>query len=664
MKNKIVRCVLAAAVSGAVFFTEPVPALAASPEQVHVDEGVPAVEGWGSEDYSDSHYAVWTNRLETNQKLCIEWSLKSDFTLENGYLTLDGTAGEYCLSKHFEKGHTYYVRAYIMETAKVSNRRGGWEEVKKYGPYSRTVIVEQRAPEAEAVDLTVEEDSVTMRLESAEPATGFEIQRAEGTGKYRRIAKISDNVYTDTGLSEGKTYRYRIRTFVFEPKTRLTAYGAWKSYRATTWGQELQVKAVPSGSKAVKVTWNRIPGATGYRIYRAAGASRTQSVKKGKKSRYRSLRLLKTVKNPASRTFKDTKVQAGETYTYFVTAFREGKTEAQALKTYVLQGTDSVTLDFGKLEVIRKRCRADGSVRLTWKKKQGVDGYLIKKRNPAAGTYEKYKKLSGQAGACVFPAAEPGMTDQYLLYAYRGNVFSNGVEVSTSGYSLKKTENIQAYATVDGQGVQISWSRVPGASFYKVYRSRTLAAYDGDTDSYDFKGADTVKVIKAAGGGVTDEVHATYAVDQRLELTAGNTPTLLNQGPEQGLVYYYYVQAFQSDGSRVTGAALHGKPARVLLNMYFPRPVITSAKSAARGRITVKWNGVEGATRYFVYRAEKKGGDYVLAGKTAKTGFTDKKLAPGRKYYYRVKAYRPNAVGADLYSEASKAWGAVAQGGH
>lgn len=53
----------------------------------------------------------------------------------------------------------------------------------------------------------------------------------------------------------------------------------------------------------------------------------------------------------------------------------------------------------------------------------------------------------------------------------------------------------------------------------------------------------------------------------------------------------------------------------------------------------------------------------MLAGKTTKTDFTDKKLTPGKKYYYRVKAYRPNAVGADLYSEASKAWGAVAQGG-
>jgi fibronectin type 3 domain-containing protein len=663
VKNKIVLCILAAAVFGAVFLSEPVPALAASAEQVYVDEGVPAVEGWGSENYSDSHYAVWTNCLEASQKLCIEWSLKSDFTLENGYLTLDGTAGEYCLSKHFQKGHTYYVRAYIMETAKVSNRRGGWEEVKRYGPYSRTVVMEQRAPEAEAVDFTVEENSVTMRLESAEPATGFEIQRAEGAGKYKRIAKISDNVYTDTGLSEGKTYRYRIRTFVFEPKTRLTAYGTWKSYRATTWGQEMQVKAVPSGSKAVKVTWNRVPGATGYRIYRAAGISRTQSVMKGKKGGYRSLRLLKTIKSPTSRTYKDTKVRAGETYTYFVTAYREGKTAAQALKTYVLQGTDSVTLDFEKLEVIRKRRRPDGSVRLTWKKKHGVDGYLLKKRNPDTGTYEKYKRLSGQAGACVFPAADPGMTDQYLLYAYRGNVFSNGVEVSTSGSSLGKTENIQAYATVDGQGVQISWSRVPGASFYKVYRSRSLAAYDGDMDSYDFKGGDTVKVIKAVGEGVTDEIYATYAVDQRLELTAGNTATLLNQGPEQGLVYYYYVQAFRSDGSRVTGAALHGKPARVLLNMYFPRPAITSAKSTAKGRIAVKWNSVKGAKKYFVYRAEKKGGDYVLAGKTTKTDFTDKKLTPGKKYYYRVKAYRPNAVGADLYSEASKAWGAVAQGG-
>lgn len=658
MKNKIVLGVLAAAVSGAVFLSEAVPARANSTVQVHVDEGVPSVEGWGGENYTDTHYAVWTNRLEANQKICIEWSLKSDFTLDKEYETVDGSAGEYCMSKHFQKGHTYYVRAYIVETVKVSDRQGGWNEEKRYGPYSQTIVMEQKAPKAEAVDFTADTDSVTMRLESAEPASGYEIQRAEGAGKYKRIAKISDNVYVDTGLSEGKTYRYRIRTFVFEPKTRLTAYGEWKTYRATTWGEELQVKAVPAGSNGVKVTWNRVPGATGYRIYRVAGESKSETVLKGKKGSFRKLKLLKTVNTPSVRTYKDIKVKAGETYTYFVAAYKETKTQSGASKTYILQGTDSVTLDFVKLETVRMRRRQDGSVRLTWKKKYGVDGYLIKKQNPSTGLYEKYAKLSGKVGAHTFQSAAPGTTDKYMIYAYKGNVFSEGVAVTTEGYLVGKTENIRAYSTVDGQGVQISWSRVEGASYYKVYRSRTMAAYNADTDSYDFKGADTVKVLTASNG-VTDEIHATYAVDQRLELAAagGKAAQLLNRGPEQGLVYYYYVQAFKGDGSKAAGAVLYGKPARVLLNMSFSKPYITSVKSSGSGQATVSWDLVEGAKKYYVYRSSQKKGPYELVGKTVKTSFVNKKLTAGRKYYYKVRAYRPNAVGADLYSAASAAQG-------
>ena len=661
MKNRIVLGMLAAVVSGAVFLAKPMPVLAAS--VIQVDYGVPAVEGWCGEEYSDTHYAVWTNQLTGQQKICIEWALNSAFTLEKGYVTLDGSAGEYCLSKHFQKGRTYYVRAYILETVQVSDRQGGWDEVKKYGPYSQTVTMTQKAPDTEILDFEVSADSVTMRLDSEEPASGFEIQRAEGAGKYKRIAKTSDNVYQDMGLAEAATYRYRVRTFVFDPVTRLTTYGDWENCRATTWGEEIRVKAAPVGNSGVKVTWNRIPGATGYRVYRLAGSCKSETILKGKKSSFRNLRLLKTFTKPSARTYKDTKVKAGGSYTYFVVAYKNVKTKNGSTKTYLLQGTDSVTLDFGKLEVVRERRRQDGSVRLTWKKKYGVDGYLIKKRNPATGIYEKYAKLSANAGAHTFQSAAPGTTDQYIIYAYKGNTFSEGVSVTTNGYLLGKTENIRAYATVDGQGVQISWGRVPGASYYKVYRSRTLAAYDADTDSYDFKGTDTVKVMKAGDGGVTDEVYATYAVDERLELTAASAaaPKILNKGPEQGLVYYYYVQAFKADGSTVTGGTLYGKPARILLNMPFSRPVIYSVKSGASRQITVSWGAVEGAVKYYVYRSTKKNGDYELIGKTVKTSLTNKKLVSGQKYYYKVKAYRPNAVGADLFSALSAAQGTEAK---
>lgn len=663
MKKKAVLCMLAAAVSGAVFLTEPQPAgRAVAADEVQVDAGVPAVEGWGGETYGDVQYAVWENHLDADQKLCLEWSLKSDFTLDKEYLTLDGSVGEYCLSKHFQEGHTYYVRAYIVETVKVSDRQGGWNEEKRYGPYSRTIIMEEKAPEADAVDFTAEADRVTMRLESAAPASGFEIQRAQGAGRYKRIAKTSDNVYIDIEVEEGTTYRYRIRTFVFEPKTRLTTYGPWKCLRAVTWGREMQVKAMPAGSKSVKVSWNRVPGATGYRVYRVAGIHKTETVLKGKKSSYRKLKLLASFQGSKVRSYQDTKVKAGEAYTYVVTACREMASRKGAAKTYVLQGMDSVSLDFGRMEIVRRRRRPDGSVRVTWKKKAGAEGYLIKKRNPATGFYEKYLRLSAKTGAHTFLGAAPGTTDQYQIYAYRGNVFSDGAEVSTSGEPVGKTENIQAYSTVDGQGVQLSWSRVEGAAYYKIYRSRMLSAYDGDRDSYDFRGEETVKVANRAGTGATDEIYATYAVDRRLELpgAAGRERVLVNPGPEQGLVYYYYVQAFRADRSKAVGASLFGKPARVLLNMPFSKPVLYFAKSLGGGKASVKWSPVEGAKKYYVYRSDTKKGEYLLAGKTVKNGFTDKNLQPGKKYFYKVKAYRPNAVGADLYSEASQVQGVTA----
>ena len=39
---------------------------------------------------------------------------------------------------------------------------------------------------------------------------------------------------------------------------------------------------------------------------------------------------------------------------------------------------------------------------------------------------------------------------------------------------------------------------------------------------------------------------------------------------------------------------------------------------------------------------------------TSKTSYTNKKLTSGATYYYKVKAFRPNAAGADQFSGLSK----------
>ena len=64
---------------------------------------------------------------------------------------------------------------------------------------------------------------------------------------------------------------------------------------------------------------------------------------------------------------------------------------------------------------------------------------------------------------------------------------------------------------------------------------------------------------------------------------------------------------------------------------------------AGKKRITVKWSKAANANGYVIYRSTKKSSGYKLI-KTIKNGntvsFVNKKLSKGRKYYYKVRAFR------------------------
>ena len=67
------------------------------------------------------------------------------------------------------------------------------------------------------------------------------------------------------------------------------------------------------------------------------------------------------------------------------------------------------------------------------------------------------------------------------------------------------------------------------------------------------------------------------------------------------------------------------------------------ANKAGKKKIKLSWNRMIGGKGYKVYRATKKGGKYKRV-KTIKkvwtTSWTDKKVKSGKKYYYKVAAYK------------------------
>lgn len=83
------------------------------------------------------------------------------------------------------------------------------------------------------------------------------------------------------------------------------------------------------------------------------------------------------------------------------------------------------------------------------------------------------------------------------------------------------------------------------------------------------------------------------------------------------------------------------------------KPVIKL--TAGKRKITVKWKKITGANGYVVYRSTKKSSGYK-AIKTIKKGstvsFTNKNLKKGKRYYYKVRAYK-SAYGTKVFSKYS-----------
>ena len=68
--------------------------------------------------------------------------------------------------------------------------------------------------------------SITIGWSSDGLATGYEIYRAGSDGQFKRIARRSGStVYTDTNLTSGETYTYKVRAYLVTGSD--TFYGSW-----------------------------------------------------------------------------------------------------------------------------------------------------------------------------------------------------------------------------------------------------------------------------------------------------------------------------------------------------------------------------------------------------------------------------------------------------
>ncbi len=212
------------------------------------------------------------------------------------------------------------------------------------------------------------------------------------------------------------------------------------------------------------------------------------------------------------------------------------------------------------------------------------------------------------AGCRFVSWAETGVTNAVYSFGVTANAALTAVFEPIGSPSL-------SVAAAGCDSVALSWTSVPGATSYDVYRS------DSEGGSYGYIGS-------AAGSAYVDA------------------------GLGYKTTYWYKVRACVTGETAVTYGA-DSAPAGAATAVVSP---VISAVSSNHKSVALSWTPVPGATGYQLYRATKPNGKFKLL-KAFKSGgilsYINKSLKTNTTYYYKIRSLRKQGRKTD-YSPYSQ----------
>ncbi len=298
--------------------------------------------------------------------------------------------------------------------------------------------------------------------------------------------------------------------------------------------------------------------------------------------------------------YADTAAENGKTYYYYVIAVKNDA--AYGLRSDVV----STTVELTVVEPVVGARQADGKPTLHWNKLQNAVSYQVYRATEENGEYVRVFTTKGLTYTHV--SAEAGKTYFYkvkALFADGTNQFSEFVSATFRPVSVNFAP-VAGNRDTDGKPT-LHWNKLQNAVSYQVYRA----------DSKDGK----------------------YV---RVFTTKGLTYTHISA--EAGKTYFYKVKALFADGTNQFSEFVSATFRPVSLNFA---PV--AGNRDTDGKPTLRWNKLQNAVSYQVYRATKENGEYVRVFTTKGLTYTHVSAQLDKTYYYKVKAVFSD--GSTVFSE-------------
>ena len=274
-------------------------------------------------------------------------------------------------------------------------------------------------------------------------AYGYRVYQKTSNG-WKRIKDTTATSYTDSAVSVNQTKTYTMRCI---DKNGNTVSG----YNSKGWSKKYTpvaptISKLENTSGGIKLSWNKIAGVYGYRLYYKTSSGGW-----------------KRFKDTTATSFTDSGVSPNRTETYTIRCIdKNGNTVSGYNSKGWSKKYTPVAPTISKLE------NTSGGIKLSWNKIAGVYGYRLYYKTSSGG-WKRFKDTT--ATSFTDSGVSPNRTETYTIRC----IDKNGNTVS--GYNSKGWS--KKYAPVapkitkltnTSKGVSVTWGKVAGVYGYRLYR--------------------------------------------------------------------------------------------------------------------------------------------------------------------------------------------------
>ena len=206
-----------------------------------------------------------------------------------------------------------------------------------------------------------------------------------------------------------------------------------------------QITSLANTTGGIKISWNKVDGAYGYRLYYKPASGGW-----------------KRFKDTTATSFTDSGVVPNKTETYTIRCIdKNGNTVSGFNSTGWSKKYTPVAPTISKLDI------TTGGIKLSWNKIAGVYGYRLYYK-PASGGWKRFKDTT--ATSFTDSGVVPNKTETYTIRC----IDKNGKTVSgfySKGWSKKYTPVAPTISKLENtsSGIKLSWNKVTGVYGYRLY---------------------------------------------------------------------------------------------------------------------------------------------------------------------------------------------------